>query len=54
MIKVEIEEKLKRVIEVDVDSNEEAHEFVEEQYAQGNIVLDSSDFVEFNINILND
>ena len=49
MIQVKIIETLERVIDVDVETYEEAVEFVEEEHAKGNIVLDADDFTGYEI-----
>ena len=49
MIQVKIIETLERVIDVDVNTYEEAVEFVEEEHAKGNIVLDADDFTGYEI-----
>ena len=42
--KVNIEELLSRIVEVEADSDEEAEEKVREMYMNEDIVLDASDF----------
>lgn len=47
--KVNVEELLSRIVEVEADSDEEAEEKVREMYRNEEIVLDASDFqsIEF-------
>lgn len=42
--KVNVEELLSRIVEVEADSDEEAEEKVREMYMNEDIVLDASDF----------
>ena len=49
---VEIKEFLSRQIKVTANSEEEAIIQVKKQYLDSNIVLDANDFVDFEINIL--
>lgn len=42
--KVNVEELLSRIVEVEADSDEEAEEKVREMYRNEEIVLDASDF----------
>lgn len=44
-----IEEILRRTVTQEADSLEEAINIVEDKYAIGKIVLDSNDFVDFEI-----
>lgn len=47
--KIKVEEILRRVVEVEADSASEALIKVGQDYSKGEIVLDSSDFVEYGI-----
>lgn len=49
---VAIEELSTRVIEVEADSLEEAYEIASEMYYNEEVVLDSSDFADVNIEVL--
>lgn len=49
---IEIKEFLSRQIKVVATSEEEAILQVKKQYLESNIVLDANDFVDFEINIL--
>lgn len=44
--KIEITETLQRTIEVEASSQEQALKHIREQYASGEIVLDSNDYVD--------
>lgn len=50
--KIEITETLQRIIEIDATSEIEAYDIIENQYKNGQIVLDSSDFIEKEIDFL--
>ena len=52
--KVEIEETLTRVIEVQATNEEEAFETIYEQYHEGEIVLSGDDWEETKFYILDD
>lgn len=47
--KIEISETLSRIIEVEADSVETAITFVNEKYKSEEIILDESDYVEYQI-----
>ena len=49
---VAIEELSTRVIEVEADSLEEAYEIASEMYYNEEVVLDSSDFADVNIEVI--
>ena len=49
---VAIEELLTRVIEVEAESDAEAFEIAEEMYFNEEVVLDSSDFADVNIEVI--
>ena len=49
---VAIEEVLSRVIEVEADSLEEAYYETERMYYNEEVVLDSNDFADVNIEVL--
>jgi len=51
LIKIEVEEILSRVIEVEADSEEEALQIINTQYQEEEIVLDSSDYLDTNFKI---
>ena len=51
--KVEIEEILRRVVEVEAESEIEAVKNVQKQYCEEEIILDSSDHVDTTIRPLN-
>lgn len=46
---IEITETLSRVITIDAEDIDEALALVKEEYNTGEIVLDSSDFVDYEI-----
>lgn len=50
--KIEITETLQRIIEIDATSEVEAYDIINNQYKNGEIVLDSSDFIDKVISIL--
>ena len=47
--KIEVKEILRRVVEVEADNASDALIKVGQDYSKGEIVLDSSDFVEYGI-----
>lgn len=47
--KIEVEEILQRIIEVEAESEEEAFDLVEEQYNKAEIVLTENDFILYEI-----
>lgn len=49
---VEITETLQRTIDIKADSYQEAFNAVSNQYKNGEIVLDSSDFIDYEISIM--
>lgn len=49
---VAIEEVMSRVIEVEAVSEEEAYGKAYDMYNEENVVLDSQDFLDFNIHVL--
>lgn len=49
---VAIEELLTRVIEVEADSDAEAFEIAENMYYNEEVVLDSHDFADVNIEVI--
>ena len=49
---VEVTETLQRIVEVVAHTEEDAIVQVTEKYREGDIVLDSGDFIDFNIGIL--
>ena len=51
---VQIEEILQRVVEVEAESKDEAWKKVSQQYKDEEIVLDSSDYVDTTITVLNE
>ena len=51
---VEITETLQRIVYVDAKSAEEAKDEVEEQYYNAKIVLDSSDYQDTKIEVVED
>lgn len=51
LVKVEIEETLRRVVEIEADSEEEALMIANEQYQEELIVLDSNDYVDTDIKL---
>ena len=51
-VKIEITETLQRIIEVDAASTKEAYIKIKDQYKKGGIVLDSSDYIDTEINVL--
>lgn len=46
---VQITETLQRVVEVDARSDRDAELFVRQQYRSGEIVLDSSDYIDTDV-----
>jgi len=50
--KIEVTETLQRIVEVSARSVEEAIAQVTEKYREGEIVLDSSDFIDVKIEML--
>ena len=48
---VEVTETLQRIFEVDARSAEEAIAQITQKYREEEIVLDSNDFIDFNIGI---
>ncbi len=48
---VEITETLQRVVEVEAESEQEAIFMVDDQYREEEIVLDSADFMDYEIGI---
>lgn len=46
---IEVSETLCRIVEVKAESEEEAIDIVEQQYKNEEIVLDASDYVEYEI-----
>ena len=53
-VKVQITETLQRVVCVDANDNNEAIIKVATDYADGNIVLNADDFVEYKFDIYED
>lgn len=51
--KFEITEILQKIINVEAIDENEAYKIVSNKYKNGEIVLDSDDFIEKEINILN-
>ena len=49
---VAIDEVMSRVIEVEAESEEEAYGKAYDMYNEENVVLDSQDFLDFNIHVL--
>lgn len=49
---VAIDEVMSRVIEVEAESEEEAYGKAYDMYTDESVVLDSGDFLDFNINVL--
>lgn len=49
IFRIEITEVLKRIVEIEADNIEDALEIVDKNYKSQNIILDSSDFCEFEI-----
>ena len=49
--KVTITEYLKKTVEVEADNEEEAKSKVENDYASCEIILDSSDFADFKMEV---
>ena len=47
--RIEVKEYLARIIDVDAESEEDAIDMVEEQYHNGDIVLDYKDFTDHEI-----
>ena len=47
--RIEVKEYLARIIDIDAESEEDAIEMVEEQYQNGDIVLDGSDYIDHDI-----
>ena len=52
--KLEITECLQKVIEVEAKTKEEAYNKVSRMYRNGEIVLDSNDFIDKEINFFED
>ena len=50
--KVEIQETLSRIIEVEADSESDAWEIVSKQYRDSSIVLGGDDFEDYSIKVL--
>ncbi|GHT13211.1 hypothetical protein FACS189426_17790 [Bacteroidia bacterium] len=50
--KIEITELLSRLVEVEANSHEEAWQLVNKQYKEEEIVLDYSDFADYEINMV--
>ena len=50
--KVEIQETLSRLIEVEADSESDAWEIVSKQYRNSEIILGGDDFEDYTINVL--
>lgn len=53
-IKIEIEEYLSKIIEVDATTQEEALIIVKKMYDEEKVILDSSDYVDKNIKVIKD
>lgn len=51
---VEITETLQRTVEVEAENATEAYQKVNEMYCDENIVLDSNDFIDFDIDVVNE
>lgn len=51
---IEITETLQKIVEVEAASSSEAYQYVVYDYNNGDIVLDSDDFVSVEINEYND
>ena len=51
--KVEIEEILNRIVEVEAKNEDEAYMKVKEQYRKCEIVLTAEDFIDVEISVLN-
>ena len=49
---VQITERLQKVVDVEAYSRQEAKDEITEKYREGEIVLDSSDFLDYRIDIL--
>ena len=49
---VEVTETFEKIIEVVAYSMEEAIEQVTQRYREGEIILDSSDFIDFNVGMM--
>ncbi|MDD2191463.1 MAG: DpnD/PcfM family protein [Bacteroidales bacterium] len=52
--RIEVTETLKRVIDIEAESTEEALSLVRKQYKSEDIVLDANDFVSYSIDLLID
>lgn len=50
--KIKVQETLERIVEVEASSIDEARDKVEELYNNEEIVLDYSDFVDVNIELV--
>lgn len=49
IFKIEITELLQRIVEVEADCIENALEIVEQKYKAEEIILDNTDFIDFEI-----
>ena len=47
--KIEITETLSRIVEIDASSKDEAYQKISKMYKEGEIVLDSSDYIDYEI-----
>lgn len=50
--KVEITETLQRIVNIEAESENEAHEIISNMYKKEDIVLDSDDLIESLINLV--
>lgn len=50
--KFEITETLQRIVNIEAESEKEAHEIISSMYRKEEIVLDSDDFIESVINLV--
>ena len=53
-VQVEVIETLSRIVEVEVTTEQEAHQLVNEMYQNEEIVLDENDYVDTEIVVLKD
>jgi len=53
-IKIEIEEYLSKIIEVEASTQEEALIIVKKMYDEEKVILDSNDYVNKNIKVIKD